>query len=338
MLVADATRYINKAVSATVVRMYMDMIRVTPAVWSYVYRQAEKAAIAETGRQELAAIIRTLSATQVTRLLQGFRPDTIVCTHPFPLAMVAELKRRAETDVRLVAVITDFTVHPFWIYQGVDYYALASESLLTSSPIRSLPDEMLWVTGIPIDPSFSDPVDVGTVRAGLGFGPDDRVALVMGGGIGLGPMEKVVQYLLKETGLKVIAVAGRNPGLVDSLRRAEARYPGRIRVFGYVRRVHTLMSVSDILVSKAGGLTASEAAAKGLPMVILSPIPGQEQRNADFLVTRGAAVRVDSAFDAAVAARQVLERPRLFNVMRKACLEIGRPRAALDLAKMILGE
>ena len=335
--VRDAFRYINRAIASASIRMYMDIIRITPAVWSIVYRQAERMAVAEMGRQEMANLIRTLSAQRVLSLLDETRPDTVVATHPFPLALMAELKRRGETSVRLVGTVTDFTVHPFWMYDEVDNYTLAAESLLTSPTVRATADSRLWLTGIPIDPQFGDPHEPRLVKEELGFSADDRVVLVMGGGLGLGPIERVVGSLMKSDNCRVIVVAGRNESLVQSLKDLEEQYSGRLKAFGYVAGIPRIMAASDVLISKAGGLTAAEALAKNLPIIILSPIPGQEQRNAEFLIARGAALRAESPSEAAAAAVQILGRPRLREAMLRACAELGKPRAAVEVAKLILG-
>jgi len=336
-VVKDAFRYINRAVAAAAIRMYMDIIRITPAVWNYVYRQSERSLVAETGRQELASAIRSLSAHRILRLVDETMPDTIVCTHPFPLGLMAELKRRGEIDTRLIGAVTDFTVHPFWLYDEVDHYSIAADSLLVSPSVRGLPDERVWVTGIPIDPRFGEPQDRMGVREAAGYGRHDRVVLVMGGGLGLGPVGTVVRSVLQVRDSKVIVVAGKNANLAQDLETLREEYPDRLRVFGFVGAIHTLMCQSDVLISKAGGLTAAEAVSQNLPLIILSPIPGQEQRNTDFLINHGAAVKADSPREAASLAATILERPRLRNAMLQACAVLGRPSAAEELAKLILG-
>lgn len=336
--IADAAKHVNPVVARTVISMYMDVIRVTPAVWSYVYRQAEKELFAEYGRQELATVIRTLSSSETTRLLDEYKPDIIVSTHPFPLGVMSEMKRRGLTDAKLVGVITDYTVHPFWIYDNTDCYTLATESLLLSAAVRHLPDERLLVTGIPIDPAFSEPTSKEDARRRLGFLPDDRVVLVMGGGLGMGPVEQVVRELASgEEPVKTVVVVGKNQSLYQKLRQMDSPTKN-VRVFGFIDWVHEIMAASDIIITKAGGLTAAEAMAKALPMIIVSPIPGQEQRNTDFLVTRGAAARADNAHAASELARRILRRERIMNAMRSACRSLGRPNAAMDIARFLLGE
>lgn len=338
VFVADAMKYVSRVVARATLRGYLDIIRTIPAVWSYVYKQAEREAVAEVGRQELGNLIRALGAQRVFSLVEDFAPDAIVCTHPLPLAFLADLKRRKELNIPLVGVVTDLTVHPLWIYDTVDHYAFPHESVLVTPQLKDVPDEKIWITGVPIDPVFSQPVDRAEVRRELGFCAEDRVALVMGGGLGLGAVERVVKSLAAEESISIIVVAGRNRALRDELDPIARTLGRRMVLFDYTDRVHALMEAADILLTKAGGLTVSEALAKKLPLVIVSPIAGQEERNTDFLVIRGAAMKAESAAYAADLTKRVLGRPRLLSIMKAAASDLARPRSALELAALLVGE
>lgn len=338
VFVADAMKYVSRVMARATLRGYLDIIRTIPAVWSYMYKQAEREAVAEVGRQELGNLIRALGANRVLSLVEDFAPDAVVCTHPLPLAFLADLKRRGELSVPLVGVVTDLTVHPLWIYDAVDHYAFPHESALVSPQVKDVPDERIWITGVPIDPVFNDPVDRMEVRRELGMGDQDRVALVMGGGLGLGSVERVVKSLATEESVSIIVVAGHNKALYDELQPLSVTLGRRMALFGYTDKVHALMEAADALVTKAGGLTVSEALAKQLPLIIVSPIPGQEERNTDFLVMRGAAIRAESASYAAESIRRVLERPRLRATMKAASAGLGRPGSALELAGLLVEE
>ncbi len=338
VFVADAMKYVSRVVARATLRGYLDIIRTIPAVWSYMYKQAEREAVAEVGRQELGNLIRALGANRVFSLVEDFAPDTIVCTHPLPLAFLADLKRRGELDIPLVGVVTDLTVHPLWIYDTVDHYAFPHESVLLSPQLKDVPDDKIWITGVPIDPAFNEPVDRAFVRRELGFSPDDRVALVMGGGLGLGSVERVVRSLASDESISIIVVAGRNQALRDDLEPVAASLGRRMVLFGYTDRVHALMEASDVLLTKGGGLTIAEALAKKLPLVIVSPIPGQEERNTDFLVMRGAAMKAESAAYAADLTKRALDRPRLLAAMKAAAADLARPGSALELAALLVEE
>jgi len=154
----------------------------------------------------------------------------------------------------------------------------------------------------------------------------------MGGGFGVGRVESSLERLLElpET-VQVLAVAGRNEALKEKLERVARRAGGRIRAFGFVETIHDLMEASDVAVTKAGGLTVSECLARGLPMILINPIPGQEEMNADWLVEYGAAVKVRHADLLPYKLAQLLQDGQRMGAMKRAARRLGRPGAAFDI-------
>jgi len=188
-------------------------------------------------------------------------------------------------------------------------------------------------TGIPIAQRFSQAIDAAAVRRRYGWRDDQPILLVLGGGFGMGPVAEVLAALDQVAArFQTVVVAGRNVELRQTLAGQERQHP--TDVLGFVTNMHELMSVASLILSKPGGLTTSEALALGKPLFILNPIPGQEAANSDYLLERGAAVKVNRVEDVAARVAELLSGKRLTELARAAA-KLGRPSAALDICRTV---
>ena len=209
--------------------------------------------------------------------------------------------------------------------------------LVTYAIKKGVPPEAIKVFGIPIQLSFAKRLNKKMIADKLGFYLNSPIFLIMGGGQGLGPIKVVVKSLMKvNSNFQMIVLAGTNQGLVRWLKKIPKKTDKRIAVYEYVDNVDELMEISTLIITKPGGMTTSEALAKGLPMVVINPLPGQEMRNTDFLLKHGVAIRVDKTNDIGEEIDLLLRSPERLAAMRKASLENGHPYAALDISKLIL--
>jgi processive 1,2-diacylglycerol beta-glucosyltransferase len=195
------------------------------------------------------------------------------------------------------------------------------------------------VTGVPIDPKFAVPIAAAEARAALGLDPDPArpVFLLMGGGYGWGPLAQMLEVVLSlPDRVQALVIAGRNSRLRRRLQERARPHADRIKVHGFTDRVDQFMAACDLMVGKAGGLTVSEAMARGLPMIMFRPIPGQEERNCDFLQEAGAGIRVHDFEALHYRLNHFLMHPEHLSVMRDAATKIGRPRSAEDVARHAL--
>lgn len=216
-------------------------------------------------------------------LAQGFikktSPDAVIVTHPTPAGVMAQYKKRCAPGLWLGAVITDFNFHHWWIYKGLDVYFTADESI-QPPPELGIP---AVVTGIPVRSAFSAPFEREKWRRRLGYAADDTLCLVMGGGDGLLPMPELLRALTEcrdIKGLKIAAVTGHNRNLAEKLKKMAL--PG-VMVLDFIAELPQLLRSADIVISKAGGLTAAETLAIGTEFILYDPLPGQEVRNAGYL-------------------------------------------------------
>jgi processive 1,2-diacylglycerol beta-glucosyltransferase len=332
--VLDVLDYVHPATRAVLVQGYASMVSAAPGLWGFLY---EKESLADS-LAPTAIFARGVRWEELRGLLAEFPPDAVVVTHPFAAAPFVRLKRDGALEVPIVAVLTDFQVHSVMVQDGVSLYTCADTKLADDLVARGVERELVYACGIPVGEAFTQPKDVPALKAKFGLDPDPakKVILVLAKNWEPDIADRLLfQLSLLRTPHQILVSSGGNEELADRLRRFAAIYGVRAKLFGLVDNLHELMAVSDLAVTGGGGLTAAECLASGLPMVILEPIPGQEERNTRFLTERGVARRASGVLalgaeldfalgDAAVASR-----------MKQAVAEIARPHAARDAARAV---
>jgi processive 1,2-diacylglycerol beta-glucosyltransferase len=316
---------------------YVQLVAHAPELWGLVFDKTDNPAL----MRQLTRLRRTLAklaASKFARVVQRFRPDAVLCTHFLPLEILGRLKEKAERRrVRppfVVSVVTDFEAHALWMEAGVDLYCVAAEETCARLVARGVPPEHVVVTGIPIAHKFSSPVPVAAARRRLGLRDDLPVLLVLGGGFGMGPVSAIVSALNQLTKpAQVVVVCGRNEALRRELATLDRRQP--IHLLGFVTNMHEWMTVADLVLTKPGGLTTSEALALGRPLLVVNPIPGQEAANSDFLLEHGAAVKANRVEDLPFRLAKLLGSAKLAE-MARAARDLGRPTAAADVCQAVI--
>jgi processive 1,2-diacylglycerol beta-glucosyltransferase len=312
---------------------YMGIISHSPRVWDYLYdnpRVVKRSA-------NLRKFLNKSSHRKIEKLFNDFPADTVICSQAFPCCMVADYKMSKKLDLTLIGVLTDWAPHSYWINAGVDYYVVPSEDTKARFVAKGVAPDKIRVLGIPIRYKFAEKLDQPVVREKLGLDPRLETVLVMGGGQGLGRIRDAVRALLRlARPLQLIVIAGSNQKLFQWLGRTAKRSPKKILYYDYANNVDELMEAATLIVTKPGGMTTSECLAKGLPMVVINPLPGQEARNTDFLIEKGIAVYVHDIRDLADEVEMLLSNPQKLSAMEKAAYENGKPQAAEDIARLVM--
>jgi processive 1,2-diacylglycerol beta-glucosyltransferase len=306
-----------------------------PQLWGLLYRSWETAPLRRG--TPAARLLDRLNLRRLARVVEHERPDAVVCTHFLPVEALEPLRAQGRMDVPLFGVITDFGVHPFWAMPRVDRWFVAGTIAARELERHGVPRDRIAETGIPVDPRFARPVARAAARARLGLDLAVPVVLVMGGGSGVGPLAAVAELVAALAAAPtVVVVCGTNDSLRAEVESLPAAAAGRIRALGFTHEVDLLLEASDVLVSKAGGLTCAEALIKAVPMVIFRPTPGQEVRNAEILEAAGAATRAASAVEVAGAVAALLDDTARREAMREAARRIAHPDAARAVARQVL--
>lgn len=329
----NAFNYTNPISEKIVNRIYMGIIKRTPKLWDYLYDNPSVVKKID----KIKASIHRFNSPKFKRLFDKFQPDAVGCTQAFPCGMVADYKKTYNSDIPLAAVLTDYVPHAYWVYDNIDYYIVPSEDVGARLAKKGVPQTKIRPFGIPFDPKFNEGISKDEAMKKLGLKPEIPTILIMGGGQGLGPIKTVVRSLDKlHFEFQEIIVTGTNKKLYKSLKRKIKKYRKKILFFEYANNINELMTVSDIIITKPGGITTAEALSKQLPMIIVKPIPGQEANNTEYLASYLAAIKIDKPKDVDTVVEDLLLNPAKLNRMRDAVARISKPYASLDIARLLL--
>ena len=331
----DALRYVSKLFQRVYDKAYISMVRRAPELMGLLYERTDQPW--QHLRPRLA--LDRLNTGPMIRLLKRVQPDLCVATHFLPAEIIAWLIAKKKLSAHNAIVVTDYDVHAMWLCRTVDRYYVAIEEAAQYLAHIGVPRERICTRGIPIDPLFAVPLPRAEARKHLGLDPDATVILISAGGYGVGPMEQLVKELLElERPWQVVAIAGKAEKTrkrLDELAKAASKLPSgapRLCAVGFTTEMDKYMAAADLMVGKAGGLTTSEALARALPMALIEPIPGQEERNADHLLEAGAALRCNNLPAAAWKIATLLDDPARLNRMREAARGLAKPAAAAAIA------
>lgn len=337
--VLDTFEYISKPLAKTVSEGYLFITANAKTAFEEGYRLAEKRKHTAEDRSQSRTNARILGR-KLRRYITIYDPDVIVYTHIFAGMILDVIKVEHGLRAKTVGILTDFVFHPYFEEAvHLDYVVTASEQLLYQARRKGFRDEQILPMGIPVNPKFAVLGDKADTRASLGLDPDKTTLLLMGGSMGYGNIAETVETLYAiDADFQLIVVCGSNEKAkaeLDALAHVKPTL-----VFGWSREVDRLMDAADIIITKPGGLTTSESLCKRLPMIIVNPIPGQEDRNTEFLLNQGAALAVTETFPLDEAVWTLLASPARVAEMRAAIDRIRHPNAAEEIARFVttLGE
>lgn len=268
---------------------------------------------------------------KMRRYICEFDPDVIICTHCLAGILVDIIKQRYQTHAETIGILTDFAFHPYWEEMlHFDYIVTPSERLNMRTRKKGFRDEQILPFGIPIDPKFSSSIPKEDARERIGIDRDKRTVLLMSGSMGYGNITETVESLDRmEQDFQIIAVCGNNASVKEKLDGMKTKK--RMIVYGYTNEIELLMDASDCIVTKPGGLTTSEALAKLLPMVIVNPIPGQEERNTQFLLNNGAAMAVNDLMTVDEVLYILFSSQGRIDGIREAMRELSKPDSTKEI-------
>jgi processive 1,2-diacylglycerol beta-glucosyltransferase len=332
----DSLQYTNKLFRNLYSRAYIEMVNRMPDVMGWLYDQMDKPWKNE--RRRLA--LDKLNTRPFVKMLQDYQPDLVISTHFLPAEIISWLKAKQRLTTRQAIVVTDFDVHAMWLCHHYEHYFVALDETREHLTRLGIAPEKISVSGIPIDPVFSRGKEKGAMRDKHGLFQDRTVIVVSAGGFGVGPIKNLVGSLLElKRPAQVVAICGRNEKLKREIERIGAsRANGlvTIKAIGFTTEIDEYMAASDILVGKPGGLTTSESLARGLVLVVVNPIPGQEERNSDHLLEEGAAIRCNNLPVLAYKIDRLLDDRLRFERMRENALRLARPRAAFEIVDRLV--
>lgn len=334
--VLDSYEYISPVLYQTIARGYLLATSVTPSAYGRFYRLAETRD-QNNSKHSVANVANSIMAIKLKKYFeQEFNPDVIICTHVFSAQIINAMKAYGQTDAVAIGIVTDYTIHPFW--QDVTYmdYIVTASDLLTYQAVKKgIRPERILPLGIPVSPKFSERVPQEDARRQLGLDPALFTILLMSGSMGHGNFYKVLRRIDGlDRQFQVLAVCGNNAHAKRKIDHVKLRH--KVHTYGFVHNVDRMMDAADCIITKPGGLTASEALAKDLPILMINPIPGQEDRNVEFMLNNGLAMNVTDTFPLDEALYELFLYPeKLRNMVRNIQL-VGKPHATRDLCGFVM--
>lgn len=312
---------------------YVKFVERAPELWGMVFAKTDDPKLLQRFKR-LQQKFPSGSKKRFASFVKQFKPDAVLCTHFLPLETLTPLREKDGVRPFVASVITDFEAHALWMESCVDLYCVAAEETKARLIARGANEKNILATGIPIAMKFSSKINANAIRKNYGLRDDLPVLLVLSGGFGMGPVAEILAELDKSSKpFQMLVVTGRNEELRQKLAAQTRKHPTHL--LGFSTNMHELMAVADLIVTKPGGLTTSEALAMGKPIFILNPIPGQEAANSDFLLERGAAAKANRVEDLPFRIEQLLGSKKLTE-LAKAAKRLGRPKAAETICHEIL--
>lgn len=323
---------------------FLYVVEKHPELWGYLYGKTDQTR-AGSKLEGLRKAVERLNTTRFMKMLRDLDPDHVVCTHFLPAQLLSRKIRKGVFKLPVWVQVTDFDVHRLWVHPNLEGYFAAGEEVAFRMADRGVDPERITVTGIPIMPAFSSNLYKTPCAREIGLDPAKPVLLLMAGGAGVGAgtagggMDDTAARLLAlPRDFQVVALAGKNEKLLGELKRLAQSHPGRLFPMGFTKTIERAMVAADIAVTKPGGLTSSECLAMGLPMILVNPIPGQEERNADYLLENGAALKAYDAAGLIYRVQKLVDDPERIKAMRVRALALGRPHAAKAVLAKVLGD
>jgi processive 1,2-diacylglycerol beta-glucosyltransferase len=330
---ADSLKCISPFVDRLVTGAYLNTVRNAPNLYGMLYDLSERDVVIT----DLSRTFNKVLSYRLYNYINGCLPSAIVCTHTFPLQMLSNLKCMNRINVPVLGIVTDFVSHLFWKLEGVDALIVSHLHIKKDMMKLGIPGARIYTYGIPVSAAFHGKKDRQMLLKEFGL-RDRPTILIMGGSLGLGEVRSIFVSLLKcSRDIQLIAVTGWNEKLKMQLEAISQGCGKSIKVLGYTERVHDLMDISDFIITKPGGVTISEALIKRLPILIMPPIPGQEERNARFLEEKGAAVRLGHEESPEKALFRLMDNPDKVRHMREMAGLLARPNAGEDIIELIGG-
>ncbi|MFZ6820406.1 MGDG synthase family glycosyltransferase [Undibacterium sp. Ji22W] len=340
----DVMDYVTSGFRQIYTDFYLKLVNHAPTLWGYLYNftnEVKRDSTIEKWRRGL----ERWNAKKLLREIQAFQADAIICTHFLPAEMLSRLIARQELPCPVWVQVTDFDLHRMWIHEGMAGYFAANQEVAFRMRSQGIADERIHVTGIPIMPVFAQAPARAICAAEFGVDPTKLTIILMAGGAGLGQLDQLAAQLLQMRfdqaddviPFQLIVLSGKNTKALQALQTLALTYPKRLFPIGFTSQVERLMACADLIITKPGGLTTSECLAMALPMIVNAPIPGQEERNADYVMEQGAALKAIDSLALEFRIRELIAHPSRLHHMREQARSLGQPYAAQSVFEIVSG-
>lgn len=337
----DCIEYINKYINKVSTGAYKELAKKAPWAWKQVYKHSQNGALSH-----ISNTTNRLMSLKLNSLIKEFSPDLIISTHPFSTQMCAILKKRKKINCKLATILTDYHTHPQWLvlHQYTDAFFVSNDQMKLDMISEGIDINKIFVTGIPVSERFSEDFNKQEIYDYFGLTPKMPTVLFFAGGeFGLGRDTtfmtlKALIRMFKS--LQVVAISGKNKKMNKKFNELveKTKSSDRVKVLDYTNKVPELMNISMGVITKPGGLTVTESLVSGLPIVVINPIPGQEEENAEFLVNNNIAIWIKKGDNIARALKTLSRNPDQIKQMSENALAFAKPDATADICNTLINQ
>lgn len=336
----DCIEYISRIINKLTTSAYSGMAKNAPWAWKKVYYSAEKGVLSKACK-----FSNKLMSSKLYKCIKEFNPDLIISTHPFSSQMCSFLKRNGKLHCKIATILTDFHIHNQWLegFDEMDYYFVSNNKMKDDMISNDIDSSKIFVTGIPFSERFLQEYNTDSIFKEFNFTPNKNTVLFFAGGeFGLGKTNtfQVFNTLVQNfQDLQIIAIAGRNKHMKKIFEKSVEDYhrESSVCILDYTKKIPELMSIATFVITKPGGLTTTESLVSGLPMIIINPIPGQEEQNAEFLENSGVAIWLKKNDNINDILKKFLNSPDVLANMKKKAIALAKPNAIVDICNVLFG-
>ncbi|RXI41060.1 UDP-N-acetylglucosamine--LPS N-acetylglucosamine transferase [Clostridium tetani] len=333
--VIDTLKYINPIIDKVIIGSYLKTIKITPSLFGKLYDYTES----DYGLSIISAKFNEIMTYRLLPLIKDFNPDILIATHPFPTEMLSILKSKHKINRPIISILTDYAPHSFWLHPCIDAYIVSNKYMISEMVSKGIPKNTIYPFGIPVSRDFLTNYSREETLSEINFYSDKPTILVMGGSLGIGKITKVYENLLKiNEDIQIIVIAGNNKKLYyellsyrHSLDKDRTSY-----IIGFTDKVNKYMQASDLLLTKPGGLTITEALVSSIPLALFSPIPGQEEKNAEFLLTNNLAVDLGDGSNTKYIIEDLLKDKSKLSNIKENQRKFSKPDVGKNIYNLIL--
>lgn len=335
----DCVEYINKYLNKLSTTAYKEMAKKAPWMWKIVYNNSDHGALSK-----ISTTSNKLMSRKLNNILQEFEPDLVISTHPFSNQMCTNLKKKKLINCKIATILTDMAPHSQWTVDSeyIDYFFVSNNEIKEALIDEGIANFKIFVTGIPLSERFHENFNDAEIYNEFNLDPNKTTILFFAGGeFGLGRKRTFLIFralirLFKK--FQIVAISGKNKKMNEKFNHLVEAYgvADRVKVLDYTNKVPELMHISNIVITKPGGLTTTESLASNLPIVIINPIPGQEEENADFLVRNGVAIWIKKEDNIARVLKNLYRHPEKIDEMKKNIPNLAKPDSTKNICEILM--
>ncbi|MEA4825492.1 MAG: glycosyltransferase [Clostridium sp.] len=334
VIIVDTLSYISPTLNKLVIGSYIKSLKINPSIYGRLYYKIDssKKLSVLKGSSKLGRLF----SLKLKKLIYEFNPDIIISTHPIPTEMLSMLKTRGNMKIPVITIITDYAAHNFWLHKGIDVYITPNNDMINEMITKGIDKDKIYNLGIPVNPNFFKKYDKSVTLKSLNLSPMKFTILVMGGSLGMGRIIDLYKELDKiKADIQIIIATGKNNRLYCQLMKLKSNCLKETRVLKYTREINKYMQACDVLITKPGGITITEAMLSSIPLILFSPIPGQEEKNIDFLVKNHLAINLNDIEECKNTINTLITNPAYLQKIKRNYVNYIKPHSGNDIYNLI---